>query len=283
MRNKPYVLTVLGYAAYTFAVGGLAFWMPAFLERVRGIPRSEATVSFGTIVVITGFIGTFVGGWLGDYCAKYSRQAYLWLSAVATLIAAPCVWMALTTASHTVYLVCMVAAQLCMFLSTGPINAAIDQSGHRRRERATAIALSVFAIHVLGDVLSPLLIGALSDALIAGQAVKIVPLAVLIGGVVWILAARAQGRAGPGGAALLAAFHGFPRAADFVERRAQDRARRHVLDIGRQLALPVRILAIRAGHVDRHPSSPSRSSICRATSALRNAPDTGAAPARVRR
>jgi MFS family permease len=78
--NKPYVLTVLGYAAYTFAVGGLAFWMPAFLERARGMPRSEATVSFGTIVVITGFIGTFVGGWLGDYCAKYSRQAYLWLS-----------------------------------------------------------------------------------------------------------------------------------------------------------------------------------------------------------
>jgi len=49
-------------------------WMPAFLERTRGIPRSEATVSFGAIVVITGFIGTFVGGWLGDYCAKYSRR-----------------------------------------------------------------------------------------------------------------------------------------------------------------------------------------------------------------
>src|SRR5277367_6103802 len=87
MHNRPYVLTILGYAAYTFAVGGLAYWMPAFLERARGIPRSEATISFGTIVVITGFIGTFVGGWVGDYCAKYSQQAYLWLSAIATLIA----------------------------------------------------------------------------------------------------------------------------------------------------------------------------------------------------
>jgi len=86
-RNKPYVVTVLGYAAYTFAVGGLGFWMPAFLERARGMPRSEATVSFGAIVVITGFVGTFVGGWLGDYCSKYSRQAHLWLSAVATLVA----------------------------------------------------------------------------------------------------------------------------------------------------------------------------------------------------
>jgi MFS transporter, Spinster family, sphingosine-1-phosphate transporter len=193
MHNRPYVLTVLGYAAYTFAVGGLAVWMPAFLERSRGIPRSEATVTFGAIVVITGFIGTFVGGWLGDYCVKYSRQAYLWLSAIATLAAAPFVWLALTTASHTMYLVCMVLGQLLLFLSTGPINAAIVNLVSAT-ERATAIALEVFAIHLLGDALSPPLIGALSDHFSLAQAVKIVPIAVLIGGCVWGWAARAQAR-----------------------------------------------------------------------------------------
>jgi MFS family permease len=193
MQNRPYVLTILGYAAYTFAVGGLAFWMPAFLERVRGVPRSEATVNFGTIVVITGFIGTFVGGWLGDYCVKYSRQAYLWLSALATLAAAPCVWMALTTPSRTLYAVWMVAAQLCLFLSTGPINAAIVNLVVAT-ERATAIALGVFAIHLLGDVLSPFIIGAISDASSLAQAVQIVPIAVLIGGCVWVWAALAQAR-----------------------------------------------------------------------------------------
>jgi MFS family permease len=194
MRNKPYVLLVLGYAAYTFAMGGLAVWMPAFLERARGIPRSEATVSFGAIVVITGFIGTFAGGWLGDYCAKYSRQAYLWLSAISTLVAAPFVWMALTANSHTVYLVCMVSAQLCLFLSTGPINAAIVNLVSAT-ERATAIALAVFAIHLFGDAFSPPLIGVLSDHFSLAQAVKIVPIAVVIGGCIWIWAARAQARA----------------------------------------------------------------------------------------
>jgi MFS transporter, Spinster family, sphingosine-1-phosphate transporter len=192
-HNKPYVLTVLGYASYTFAVGGLAVWMPAFLERARGIPRSEATVSFGAIVVITGFIGTFVGGWLGDYCARYSRTAYLWLSAIATLVAAPFVWLSLTTESHTLYLVYMVCAQLCLFLSTGPINAAtINLVG--ATERATAIALQVFVIHLLGDALSPPLIGALSDHFSLAQAVKIVPIAVVIGGCVWAWAAQAQAR-----------------------------------------------------------------------------------------
>jgi sugar phosphate permease len=197
MHNKVYVLTVLGYAAYTFAVGGLGVWMPAFLERARGIPRGDATVGFGELVVITGFVGTFAGGWLGDYCAKYSRQAYLWLSAIATFVSAPFVWAALTTTSHSTYLTCMVIAQLLLFLSTGPINAAIVNLVSAT-ERATAIALEVFAIHLLGDALSPPLIGALSDHFSLAQAVKVVPVAVVIGGFIWAWAAQAQGRTAPG-------------------------------------------------------------------------------------
>jgi MFS transporter, Spinster family, sphingosine-1-phosphate transporter len=193
LRNRPYVFTVLGYAAYTFALGGLASWMPAFLERIRGMPPDRATVQFGEIVVITGFVGTFVGGWLGDYCAKYSKQAYLWVSAVATLVAAPFAWFALTVASSTEYLVCMVMAQLLMFLSTGPINACIVNIV-LPNQRATAVALSVFTIHLLGDAISPLLIGAVSDASSLAQALKIVPAAIVISGVLWGWAAREQAK-----------------------------------------------------------------------------------------
>ena len=192
LRNKPYRLTILGYAAYTFALGGLAFWMPAFLERVRGMERSQATVSFGAIVVITGFIGTFAGGWLGDYCARYSKQAYLWISAVATLLAAPFAWFALSAASSTLYLVCMVMAQLLMFLSTGPINASIVNLV-LPTQRASANALGVFTIHLLGDAVSPYLIGAVSDATSLAQAVKIVPVAILVAAAIWAWGARAQG------------------------------------------------------------------------------------------
>jgi MFS family permease len=196
LRNKPYVLTVLGYVAYTFALGGLAFWMPAFLERMRGIPRQQATVSFGTIVVITGFIGTFAGGWLGDYCAKYSQRAYLWISAISTLIAAPFAWLALTVPSQTVYVICMVVAQLMLFLSTGPINASIVNQV-LPTQRASANALGVFTIHLLGDVPSPIIIGMLSDASSLSQAVKIVPVAILIAAAIWTAGALAQPKGKP--------------------------------------------------------------------------------------
>jgi nitrate/nitrite transporter NarK len=187
---------VLGYVAYTFALGGLAFWMPAFLERMRGIPRQQATVSFGTIVVITGFIGTFAGGWLGDYCAKYSQRAYLWISAISTLIAAPFAWLALTAPSQTVYVICMVVAQLMLFLSTGPINASIVNQV-LPTQRASANALGVFTIHLLGDVPSPIIIGMLSDASSLSQAVKIVPVAILIAAAIWTAGALAQPKGKP--------------------------------------------------------------------------------------
>lgn len=191
--NPPYVFTVLGYAAYTFALGGLAAWMPAFLERVRGMPHGEATMNFGYIVVVTGFLGTFAGGWLGDYCARYSGRAHLLLSATATLLATPFVWLALSVASTTHYMVCMVIAQLLMFLSTGPINASIVNLV-QPNERASAVALSVFMIHLLGDVPSPYLIGLISDASSLARAVKIVPAAVIVSGALWVWAARLMPR-----------------------------------------------------------------------------------------
>ena len=194
IRNRPYVLTVLGYAAYTFAIGALAFWTPAFLERTRGIPKAHATVQFGAIVVVTGFIGTYAGGWVGDYFLRVSRQAYLWVSGLVTLAAAPLTLVALAAPHPSVYWTAIVAAELCLFASTGPINSAIVNvvSPHMR---ATAVALSIFTIHLLGDVPSPSLVGALSDARSLGEAVLIIPLAVLVGGIVWTYAAWRGGHA----------------------------------------------------------------------------------------
>ncbi|HYL02468.1 MAG TPA: MFS transporter [Steroidobacteraceae bacterium] len=190
----PYLLVVLGYAAYTFGLGGLAFWMPTFLERMRDVPAETATIGFGKIVLATGFLGTFAGGWLGDRLLRFSRQAYLWFAGVITLLAAPCALLALTATAPGVYFPAIVAAELLLFMSTGPINAAIVNIA-APFERASAIALSMFAIHLLGDVPSPLLIGYLSDLSSLGRAVLIVPLAVAASGVVWLIAAGVSARA----------------------------------------------------------------------------------------
>jgi MFS family permease len=191
--NRPYRLTVLGYAAYTFAIGALAFWTPTFLERVRGIPKAHATVQFGAIVVVTGFVGTYLGGWFGDRLLAVSRQAYLWLSGMVTLLAAPLTLVALAAPQPSVYWPAIIAAELCLFASTGPVNSAIvnEVSPHIR---ATAVALSIFTIHILGDVPSPSVVGMISDARSLADAVLIIPVAVLLGGVIWTYAAWRMSR-----------------------------------------------------------------------------------------
>jgi MFS family permease len=193
LKRAPYLLVVLGYAAYTFALGGLAVWMPYFLEHVHNIPAVQATTSFGAIVVVTGFLGTFAGGWLGDYWQKSSSQAYLWMSGWATLIAAPLAFVALTVASPSVYYPAIIAAELLLFMSTGPINSAIANLVSPL-ERASAFALSMFVIHLLGDVPSPTLIGWVSDISSLEKAVLMVPAAIVISGIVWLVSARVSGR-----------------------------------------------------------------------------------------
>src|SRR5436190_3683778 len=192
LRNRPYVLTVLGYAAYTFALGGMALYIVKFLERVRGVSQGQASVGFAAAVILTGLIGIALGGWLSDRLLTFTKQSYLWVSGIATLIAAPLALVGLTAATPAIYWTAIVLAQLLLFSSTGPVNSAIVNEV-APEIRATAVAVSIFTIHILGDVPSPSLIGAISDATSLARAVLIIPVALLVSGGIWTYAASKGG------------------------------------------------------------------------------------------
>jgi len=188
LRNRPYLLTVLGYAAYTFALGGMVIFMPKFLMRVRGLPEAAVSVRFSAVLAVMGLLGTYLGGWLGDRLLRRWHQAYLWLSGIATLLAVPCGLLALTAASPAVYWTAITLSVFLLMLSTGPGNTTIV-SVVPATMRATAMAGSIFAIHALGDVPSPTLLGWMSDRTSLGEAVLIIPVAILVSGLVWTYAA----------------------------------------------------------------------------------------------
>src|SRR6202043_3810411 len=153
-HNATYVGTVLGYAAYTFAVGGLAVWMPTYLERVRGLDLARADFLVGSVTVAAGLGGTFAGGYLGDFLSRRLRHGPLWLSGVSALLAVFPAWLALTAPSSVVYQGAFFAAEFLLFVSTGPINVVIVSAVHVST-RAMAMAVSIFTIHALGDAISP--------------------------------------------------------------------------------------------------------------------------------
>jgi MFS family permease len=195
LGNKAYGFASLGYAMYSFGLGGLAFWLPAYLERVRGLSSANASTWSGAILVVTGFVGTFAGGWLGDWWLKHTHRAYLLVCAASSLLAVPCVWLAFTTGSMPVFWAALVLAELLFFASTGPINSAVVNL-LPGANRAMGLAICNFITHILGDVPSPALIGWVSERSNLQTGVMLVPVALLLSGVLWYVAAKSQ-RSGP--------------------------------------------------------------------------------------
>jgi MFS transporter, Spinster family, sphingosine-1-phosphate transporter len=183
-RNFSYTGTVLGYAAYTFAVSGLAFWMPAYLESVRGIELARANLLVGGVTVVAGLGGTAMGGYLGDVLATRMKHGQLWLCGFSSLGGVVPTWLALTIPTAPAYVVWLFIAEFFLFLSTGPVNVVIV-SVVPIASRAMAMAVSIFVIHLLGDSISPPVIGALADQITLSRAILIVPAVVALSGVLW--------------------------------------------------------------------------------------------------
>ena len=193
-RNRTYVTVTLGFIAYTFALGGLVAWVPAFLERYDGMSTVRANQIFGTMTVVSGFVGTFVGGFLGDYFLRYTRNSYLWLSGACMFVGAPITVLALSSRHPWIFLPAIFLAEFFLFLNTGPLNAVV--LGCVGPEiRATAMAVNIFFIHALGDAISPPIIGEVSERFGLYPATMIAPAMMLASGAILLYAIRLQRRA----------------------------------------------------------------------------------------
>lgn len=160
--NSSYTYSVFGMAAFTFAFGGLAYWLPTFLERVKGLPKHDVD----TMVALTGFfaaiIGMNAGGMIADRLSRRFEGALFLVSGTSMLLAVPCVVLGLLSSSPAALAAWLFLAQLLMFANIGPTNAVIANVVLPNM-RSTAYAISTFFIHFLGDVWSPWLMGAVSD------------------------------------------------------------------------------------------------------------------------
>ena len=148
-------------AMMTFALGGLQVWMPTFLSHARVFSLQSANETFGVIIVVDGILASLAGGWLGDYLLRRSASAYYSVSAVSMGLGVPVMIVALFSGGRMMLPAIWVAAFL-LLLNTSPLNAAVINSVGAHI-RATALAINIFMIHLLGDVPSPTLMGYIAD------------------------------------------------------------------------------------------------------------------------
>jgi len=179
LKNKSFILNTFAMASMTFALGGLAQWMPTFLYRMHQVDLAVANTLFGGIIVAAGIMGTLTGGWLGDILEKKKgTKGYLFISGFGFLMGAPITFFALTQTSLTAALAAMFVAAFLLFLNTGPLNTVILNVTNRN-VHAMAFAVNIFLIHTLGDAFSPTLLGWFSDLWGLRIALMTTPMALL--------------------------------------------------------------------------------------------------------
>ena len=148
-------------AAMTFSLGGIQVWMPQFLYSERHYTLEAANLTFGLIIVADGILAALAGGWLGDYLLRRTRSSYYLISAASMALGVPVMIVALFVKGPAMIPAIAVAAFFLLF-NTAPLNAAVINSVDAHI-RATALAVNIFIIHILGDVPSPTMMGWFAD------------------------------------------------------------------------------------------------------------------------
>lgn len=179
LANSTFVYATLSMTAMTFALGGLAQWVPSFLNRSFGLDVGRGNLLFGAITVASGIIGTLAGGWMGDRLKKRTPAGQLYVTAAGFVVGTPLAAIAILSPSLPLCLTAIALAELFLFLNTGPLNTVLIDV-LRPDRRATGFAIAIFTIHALGDAVSPAVIGFLSDEWGLRNALLITPLAVAV-------------------------------------------------------------------------------------------------------
>jgi predicted MFS family arabinose efflux permease len=188
LKNGLFIFTVLGYCAYTFTLGGIAHWIPTYIQRYFLLSEMQANAYFGGIAVFSGISGTLLGGYLGDMLSKKSGSGHLKISAISSILALPFMYACFKSYDFTQFMVLLFVCEFLFFLSTSPINVAIMHAVPSRF-KTTAMALSILACHLLGDAISSPLIGQISDATGSLNKGMMVTLpAAFLAGVFWFIA-----------------------------------------------------------------------------------------------
>lgn len=145
---------------------GLAFWVPSVLIRSFGFSLLTASQYIGSLLLIGGTIGVFAGGWLADRLGGRDRGIYAKLPAIAWLVTVPLFAAALMSGSPVLAWFLFLIPNGLNILWLGPVTTAVQHLVPPPM-RATASASFLFINNLIGLGLGSLIMGRLSDAMIA--------------------------------------------------------------------------------------------------------------------
>ncbi|WP_188053503.1 spinster family MFS transporter [Sphingosinithalassobacter sp. CS137] len=165
-RKPSFWLLAFGAASSSLCGYGLAFWTPALLMRSFGFDLLGASQFMGSLLLIGGTLGVFMGGWLADRLGTRDRGNYARLPAIAFLITLPLFAAGFWSTSPIMAWFFLVIPNGLNILWLGPVTTAI-QNLVPSHMRATASASFLLINNLIGLGAGSWVMGAMSDSMAA--------------------------------------------------------------------------------------------------------------------
>jgi len=178
--NPSFWLLSFGAASGSILGYGLIFWLPSFFNRSFGLPLSDVGWFYGSIVLVGGVAGTWLGGWFGDRLGPSRPGRYALIPAVCFLITAPCFAFGLFAPNLVVAWLLFAVGQMTALAWLGPVISAV-QHIVPPNIRATTSASFLFINNLIGIAFGIYFLGWLSDQMKAAQGANSLQYSILYG------------------------------------------------------------------------------------------------------
>lgn len=126
------------------------------------IEIAHGSYAFGAIAGLSAGLGTFLGGFLGDRLHEKNPRVLSWLPALGVGVSVPLYLIALAQPAFAPAFVLLLIAPVFHYLYLGPMFA-VAQGVVEPRMRATAAALMILIVTLIGYGLGPPFVGFMAD------------------------------------------------------------------------------------------------------------------------
>jgi MFS family permease len=189
LHTPTLVYVFVAGAMISLGLNGIVGWGPTFVARELGLSAAEGASLLGRLGLVAGTAGTLFGGILADWLRRRNEMGRVLTVALGLLLGGPlAVWL-LTIRDLALFQQVFTAAFFCLSWYNGPMTAVIFDVVPPRISATVAGAYLLF-IHLAGDAIALPLVGMLSDRFGLDQAILLLPLVVIVGGVVVLFATR---------------------------------------------------------------------------------------------
>ncbi|MHC5542574.1 MFS transporter, partial [Singulisphaera rosea] len=161
-RTRSFLYNTAGLAAVTYATGGYAVFGSEFYQTVRGMSPKDAGLKIGALTALAGLLGIVIGTGFADFLLRFTRRAYLLMASLVVLASVPFGVLGILSPDQTTSLAYLFGAMVLLAMVLGPCNT-VTANVVPSNQRAAGYAVSIFLLHLLGDISSPIAIGAISE------------------------------------------------------------------------------------------------------------------------